>query len=168
LHTIRPSLIRVEADEATYNLHIAARFELERRLVRGDLSVAELPGVWDDTYEDLLGIRPANAAEGVLQDIHWGMGALGYFPTYTLGNLIDAQLYEAAERELGDLAVAFEEGEFGALLGWLRDRIHRHGSFLRADELVRNATGEAIGTGAFLRRITRITEEVYGIGLPST
>ncbi|MCC7078510.1 MAG: carboxypeptidase M32 [Acidimicrobiia bacterium] len=163
LHVVRPSLIRVEADEVTYNLHIAARFEIERRLVRGDVTVDELPAVWDDTYEDLLGIRPQSAADGVLQDIHWSMGAFGYFPTYTIGNLVASQLYEAARAELGDFESAFEEGEFSPLLDWLRDRVHRHGSRYLPDELVDRATGHPLSPEPFLTHVRRICEDNYGV-----
>jgi carboxypeptidase Taq len=164
LHTVRPSLIRVEADEVTYNLHIVARFEIERALFAGDIDVADLPERWDDTYEELLGVRPPSAAEGVLQDIHWSMGAFGYFPTYTLGNIINAQLFEAARRDLGDLDGHLRNGELGPLLGWLRDRIHRHGRRYRAAELIERATGEPLSTDAFLRHIRTTVHEAYGVG----
>lgn len=163
LHTVKPSLIRVEADEATYNLHIVVRFELERALFAGRLEVADLPAAWDDLYEELLGIRPTNAAEGVLQDIHWAQGMLGYFPTYTLGNLISCQLFAAARRELGELEPMFEQGELGPLLGWLRDKIHRHGSRLTTSELVEAVTGTPLGSADLLAYLSATCEEVYGV-----
>ncbi|MEE8523459.1 MAG: carboxypeptidase M32 [Thermoanaerobaculia bacterium] len=162
LHTVRPSLIRVEADEATYNLHVIVRFELERKIFAGELEVEGLPAAWDDLYEELLGIRPGNAAEGVLQDVHWSQGMFGYFPTYTLGNVIAAQLYEAAERDLGDLEEAFARGEFRSLLDWMRDRIHRHGGRYEAPELVERATGKPVAADDLLAYLRRTTEEVYG------
>ncbi|MFQ5749445.1 MAG: carboxypeptidase M32, partial [Planctomycetota bacterium] len=141
LHAVRPSFIRVEADEVTYNLHIAARFGIESALFRGELEVDDLPAAWDDAYEELLGIRPRDMAEGVLQDIHWAMGMFGYFPTYTLGNLINAQLFETARRELGDVEGMVSKGELAPLREWLREKIHRFGSRYPARELVQRATG---------------------------
>ncbi|MCZ6598992.1 MAG: carboxypeptidase M32 [Planctomycetota bacterium] len=163
LHTVTPSTIRVEADEATYNLHIVVRFELERALFAGDLALSDLPGAWDDAYEELLGIRPRNVAEGVLQDIHFSMGAFGYFPTYTLGNLINAQLFAKAREELGDLEALFSTGDFAPLLGWLREKIHRHGALYSADELIERATGKPLSSEHFLDYIRSTTEEVYGV-----
>jgi len=163
LHTVRPSFIRVEADEATYNLHIIVRFELERALFAGDLEVAELPAAWDDRYEELLGLRPSHPADGVLQDIHWPQGMFGYFPTYTLGNLAAAQLYTAAEKELGDLEAAFAEGTFLPLLEWLRDRIHRQGARYAGPELIERATGEALSPDALMTYLQANAAEVYGV-----
>ncbi|MEM7349719.1 MAG: carboxypeptidase M32 [Acidobacteriota bacterium] len=164
LHTVKPSLIRVEADEGTYNLHVIARFELERRLFGGALEVADLPAAWDDAYEELLGIRPPDAALGVLQDIHWSQGMFGYFPTYTLGTMAAAQLFAAAGRDLGDLEAAFAEGEFKPLLAWLRDKIHRHGSRYTAKELIEQATGKPLAPDDLLAYLRETTEEVYGVG----
>jgi carboxypeptidase Taq len=164
LHPVRPSLIRVEADEVTYNLHIVARFEIERALFAGDVEAVDLPGLWDDTYEALLGLRAPSAADGVLQDIHWSMGAFGYFPTYTLGNLISAQVFSAAARDLGDLDAQFAQGEFAPLLGWLRDRIHRHGSLCSATDLVETATGAPPNAEAWLTHVRSLVADVYGVG----
>ena len=163
LNTIQPSPIRVEADQGTYDLHIAVRFDLERRLFAGELDVPDLPAAWDDAYEDCLGIRPANAAEGVLQDIHWSFGAFGYFPTYTLGNLVNAQLFRAAGEALGDLDAMFARGEFGPLLEWLRENVHRHGARYSAGELVRRATGRELSTDDYLARRRAAAAEVYGV-----
>jgi carboxypeptidase Taq len=163
LHTVRPSLIRVEADEATYNLHVAIRFDLERALFTGSLGLEDLPEAWDAAYEELLGIRAENAADGVLQDIHWSMGAFGYFPTYTLGTLAASQLMNAARRDLGDLDAAFAEGEFRPLLAWLRGHIHGHGSRHEAPELIQRATGQPLSAEPFLTYIRETTEAVYGV-----
>jgi carboxypeptidase Taq len=163
LHTVRPSLIRVEADEVTYNLHVVARFEIERALFAGEVEVPDLPELWDETYEQLLGVRAPSAADGVLQDIHWAMGGFGYFPTYTLGNLVNAQLFEAAQRDLGDLDLQFGNGEFAPLLGWLRDRIHRHGSRFGANELIEQSTGAPLSTAPFLAHVRRIVSDTYGV-----
>jgi carboxypeptidase Taq len=164
LHTVKPSFIRVEADEATYNLHIVVRFEIERRLFAGQVDVKDLPALWDDLYEECLGIRPRNVSEGVLQDIHWSMGAFGYFPTYTLGNLIASQLMTAARAELGDVDGQLARGEFAPLLAWLRDAVHRHGSRYSAAELVERATGRPLGTADFMDYIRETTAAVYGVG----
>ncbi len=162
LHTVRPSLIRVEADEATYNLHVIARFELERALFGGGLEVQDLPAAWDDLYAELLGVRPTDAANGVLQDIHWSQGMFGYFPTYTLGTMAAAQLFAAANRELGNLEQAFARGEFQPLLDWLRDRIHRHGGRYEAAELIEKATGKPLAPDDLLAYLRQTTQEVYG------
>lgn len=163
LHTVRPSLIRVEADEATYNLHIAIRFRIERALFSGDLTVADLPQAWNDAYDDLLGIRPENDADGVLQDIHWSQALFGYFPTYTLGTLVSAQLFTAAESALGPLDEAFGRGEFKPLLGWLRDNVHRHGRRYEASELVQRATGRTLAADDLLAYLRASTSRAYGI-----
>ena len=162
LHTVKPSLIRVEADEGTYNLHVAIRFQIERALFRGDLQVADLPGAWDDAYADLLGLRPQNAADGVLQDIHWSQAIFGYFPTYTLGNLAASQLYEAAGAELGDLEDAMARGEFQPLLQWMRKNIHSQASRYDAGELIERATGKPRSPDALLTYLKSTTEAVYG------
>jgi carboxypeptidase Taq len=150
INSVSPSLIRVEADEATYNLHIAIRFELEVALLGGDLSVADLPGAWNDAYEKSLGVRPPSDATGCLQDIHWSFGGFGYFPTYTLGNLLAAQLLGAARAALPDLNTLFATGDYAPLLGWLREHIHRHGRRFRAAELCRRATAQPLSAKPFL------------------
>jgi carboxypeptidase Taq len=166
LHTVKPSLIRVEADEATYNLHIVIRFELERALIAGDLEVDDLPGAWNDLYRELLGLVPPDDALGVLQDIHWPQGMFGYFPTYTLGTLAAAQLFAAAERDLGDLEEAFARGELRPLLGWLREKIHRAGSRWPAPELIERATGRPLGADDLMTHLETHAAAVYGVGAP--
>lgn len=161
LHVVRPSHIRVEADEVTYGLHIVARFELERALFAGRLEVADLRDAWNDLYHELLGFRPDRDRDGLLQDIHWAMGLFGYFPTYTLGSMAAAQLFEAAERDLANLDGAFAEGEFGPLLGWLRDRVHRHGSRYTLDELLTRATGRPLSPEPLLAHLRRKLDAAY-------
>ncbi len=163
LHVVRPSLIRVEADEATYNLHVAVRFEIEKELFAGELEVDDLPRRWDDLYEELLGVRAENAADGVLQDIHWALGSFGYFPTYTLGTLAAAQLYAAAERDLGSFEESFAAGDFSPLLGWLREKVHAQGSRLKPAELLVAATGEPLSPAPFLAYLRGVVGEVYGL-----
>jgi carboxypeptidase Taq len=151
-------MIRVDADEVHYNLHILLRFDLEKRLFAGTLTVAELPAAWDALAEEFFGRRPAHAGEGVLQDVHWSGGSFGYFPSYTLGNMIAAQLWAAAKTKLPGLEAQFERGEFGALLGWLRTEVHAHGRREDAFALTRRVTGEELGAKALLAYL----EERYG------
>ncbi|QDV68170.1 Thermostable carboxypeptidase 1 [Rosistilla carotiformis] len=146
VNTVEPSLIRVEADEVTYNLHIIIRFELEQALISGDLKPKDLPEAWNQKYQEYLGITPPNNADGVLQDVHWSAGLLGYFPTYTLGNLIAAQLFDAAGEALGDLDAMFAKGEFSPLRTWLNENIHRHGCVYSPNELVQRATGKPLSS----------------------
>jgi carboxypeptidase Taq len=162
---VRPSFIRVEADEATYNLHIVLRFELELDLVSGDLAVADLPCAWNERFTKLLGLTPPTDAEGCLQDIHWSFGGVGYFPTYTLGNLYAAQFMHTAMKEVGGdaLAGAFRAGDFMPLRSWLRERIHSHGRRFRAVDLCRRATGEPLSPAPFLRYLSEKVGRLYGV-----
>lgn len=151
INDVRPSLIRVEADEATYNLHIIVRFELEQALLSGDLPTADLPGAWNEKYQQYFGITPPNDADGCLQDVHWSAGLVGYFPTYSLGNLYASQFFEAADQALGGLAPAFARGEFSGLLGWLRGQIHERGQCFMAAELCQTVTGKPLDHSALMR-----------------
>ncbi len=160
---VKPSFIRVEADEATYNLHILLRFTLERALLRGDLQVAELPGAWNELFEKLLGMRVPDDRRGCLQDVHWSCALIGYFPTYSLGNLYAAQLFESAREAMPDLDRRFESGDFGGLLSWLRTNIHQHGRRYRAGELCERVTGKPLDSGALLRYLRGKASEVYGV-----
>ena len=153
LNRVQCSLIRIEADEVTYNMHILIRFELEMGLIAGDLNVADLPEAWSDKYQNYLGIRPPNDALGVLQDVHWSAGLIGYFPTYTLGNIFAAQLYEAADRELGGVGRLVAKGEFAPLLAWLREKVHRFGRRYPPMELIEKATGKAFSSDALIRHL---------------
>jgi carboxypeptidase Taq len=143
VNEVRPDLIRTEADEITYNLHILLRFELELSLIKGDLQVADLPGAWNDKMQAFLGLTPPNHSQGVMQDVHWSAGHLGYFPTYTLGNIYAAQFFARAEGDLGVQAENFAQGDFAPLLQWLREKIHHQGNRYRPRELVRVVAGEA-------------------------
>ena len=163
INAVQPSLIRVEADEVTYNLHIILRFELERAMVSGKLAVRDIPDAWNAKMQEVLGITPANDAEGCLQDIHWSFGAFGYFPTYALGNLYAAQFYAAAQRDLGDLTDQIRRGTFKNLLDWLRVNIHRHGQRYRAAELVERVTGKPLSTGPFLSYLRDKFAPIYGL-----
>jgi carboxypeptidase Taq len=146
---VRPGLIRVDADEVTYPAHVILRYRLERAMVADKLAVADLPGIWAEGMGKLLGIMPNGDQDGCLQDIHWYDGAWGYFPTYTLGALIAAQLFGAARRALPDLMETIARGDFAPLLGWLREQVHGKGSLLSTPDLVEEATGAPLGTAAF-------------------
>ena len=150
---VRRSLIRVDADEVTYPAHVILRYRLEQAMIAGDLAPAELPGAWTDGLRRLLGIAPANDRDGCLQDIHWYDGVWGYFPTYTLGALIAAQLFEAVRAAMPDVSDAIAQGEFAPLLGWLHEQVHSKGSLLSTAELVENATRRALGTASFERHL---------------
>jgi carboxypeptidase Taq len=163
INHVEPSLIRVEADEATYNLHIIIRFELEQALLAGDLPVGELPGAWRDKYRQYLGIEPPNDADGCLQDIHWSAALIGYFPTYTLGNLYASQLFEQADRDLGGLARQFARGQFGPLKDWLQRNIHHRGQCYPAAELVQLVTGRPPSHEPLMRHLRGKFGPLYGI-----
>lgn len=150
INDVRPSFIRIEADEATYNLHIVLRFELERELISGRLAPADLPTAWNSRFAAAFGMTPPDDARGCLQDIHWSAGLFGYFPTYSLGNLFAAQFMAQARRDLGDLDASFRRGDFLGLRSWLTEKIHRHGSRYRALELGRRVTGESLSHAAFM------------------
>ncbi|MBX6311620.1 MAG: carboxypeptidase M32 [Isosphaeraceae bacterium] len=160
---VEPSLIRVEADEVTYNLHILIRFELERALLSGDLPVGDVPGAWAEKYQQYLSLTPPNDTAGCLQDIHWSAGLVGYFPTYTLGNLYAAQFFAQATAELGDPGPAFARGEFAPLLAWLRDRIHRHGQRFRSAALVERVTGRPPDHRPLLQALRSNYGMLYGV-----
>ena len=155
VNAVKPSLIRVEADEVTYNLHIVLRFQLEEAIFSGALEVAGIPDTWNEGMEKLLGIRPKSAAEGFMQDVHWSCGLYGYFPTYAMGNLYSAQLQVAMEREMGSLDVKIRAGEFASMREWLREKIHRHGREFSGSELLRRATGEDLNPEYFLKYLEK-------------
>ena len=161
INRVRPSMIRVEADEATYNLHIMLRFEIEKMLINENFPVAELPQLWNDKMEEYLGIRPRNDAEGVLQDVHWSFGAFGYFPTYTLGNLYSVQFFNQAKRDIVGLEDQFGRGDFSALLTWLRENIHHKGRLYKAEELVKNITGQALSAQPFMDYLEAKYKKIY-------
>ncbi|RLD06253.1 MAG: carboxypeptidase M32 [Chloroflexota bacterium] len=161
INKVEPSLIRVEADEATYNLHIMLRLELEIELMEGKLEVSDLPFAWNARMEEYLGITPTTDTEGVLQDVHWSSGLLGYFSTYALGNLISAQLWEKINEDIPDLSGQIQSGEFAGLLGWLRKNIHCHGAKFKPQELVKRATGSEIDSAPYMRYLTKKYGEIY-------
>lgn len=163
VNEVEPSLIRTEADEVTYNLHILLRFEIEQALFSGALEVAELPGVWTKKMQEYLGITPPDDAQGVLQDVHWSCGLFGYFPTYTLGNLYAAQIFATARREVPDLEGKIGRGELRPLREWLREKIHRHGMLLRPNALCEKVTGEPLNARHFNAYLKAKFGELYGL-----
>ncbi|GIX06951.1 MAG: carboxypeptidase M32 [Candidatus Poribacteria bacterium] len=164
VNAVEPDYIRVEADELTYNLHILIRFELEEALVNRRLDVAELPEAWNEKLKHYLGLEPPEPARGVLQDIHWSMGAFGYFPTYTLGNLYAAQLRAALWRDLDGVETLIRNGEFAPILEWLRERVHRHGRFYPPSELIERATGAPASGEDFLAYVREKYLPLYSGG----
>jgi len=151
-NTVRPSLIRVDSDEVTYNMHIVLRAQLEKLVIGGEVKVADLPELWNQTMEELLGVKPKTYSEGVLQDIHWSMGSIGYFPTYTLGNLVAAQIRYAIARDI-DLGSAILGKRFNEIQEWLREKIHKWGATYPPKELLRRMLGEEYNPEYFTRYI---------------
>jgi carboxypeptidase Taq len=162
VNRVKPTFIRVEADEATYALHIVLRFELEQRLIDGSLAVAELPEAWNAASEAYLGITVNDDTQGVLQDVHWSAGMFGYFPTYALGNLIAGQLWERAHRDMPGLDDNLGAGELSPLREWLREHVHRYGAKFTTEELLRREAGGPISVKPFVRYLRAKLSEVYG------
>ena len=163
INKVEPSLIRVEADEATYNMHIMLRLELEIAMIEGSVAIKDLPALWNSKMEEYLGVTPTNDAEGVLQDIHWSFGGLGYFSTYALGNLISVQLWEKINEAVPDLDEQIHAGKFDALLGWLRENVHVHGRKYEPQELVQKVTGSKITPEPYLRYLETKYSKIYGL-----
>ncbi|OGG55339.1 MAG: peptidase M32 [Candidatus Handelsmanbacteria bacterium RIFCSPLOWO2_12_FULL_64_10] len=163
INDVRPSFIRVEADEATYNLHILLRFELEQALLTGDLKAGDVPGAWNERFKKYFDLTPPDDAQGCLQDTHWSGGGIGYFPTYSLGNLYAAQFFEQARKDLGDLDAQFARGEFLPLRDWLREKIHRQGMRYRAGQLVERVTGRPLSHEPLMAHLRAKYGALYGI-----
>lgn len=155
INRVTPSFIRVEADQVSYDLHIILRFEMELRLIEGDLAVEEVPAVWNAEFEKMFGLQVPDDARGCLQDIHWSLGAFGYFPTYTLGNLNAAQLMHAVTREMPGIEAQLRAGQYAELLKWLRAKIHEPGQRFEPQELMRRATGEGTSPRFHLEALRR-------------
>jgi carboxypeptidase Taq len=168
VNAVTPSLIRVEADEATYNLHIILRFELEQEMLAGSVALEQLPEEWNRRVWDYLGIEVPDDTRGVLQDTHWASGLIGYFPTYALGNLVSAQIWEKVLEDLPSLYDDFERGEFGALRDWLREHLHRHGRKFTPGETLERAVGTPrIDPQPYVRYLRRKLGEIYGLPVGS-
>ena len=151
INKVQPSFIRVEADEATYNMHIILRFELEQEMLEGKLRLSELPEAWNARMKAYLGVNVPNDTQGVLQDVHWSGGSIGYFATYSLGNIISAQIWEKVLAEIPDLYSQFERGEFMPLREWLRAHLHKHGRKFTPKETMQKVVGGPIDVGPYVR-----------------
>lgn len=161
INGIEPSLIRTEADELTYNLHIILRFEIEKELIEGSIEVKDLPKIWNSKMMEYLGIKVSNDANGVLQDIHWSGGSIGYFPTYTLGNLYAAQLFAAAKNDLKSLEKDIALGKFDNFKKWLNNNVHVHGKFYSANELIKQISGKSLSSQYFIDYISKKYKKIY-------
>ncbi len=160
LNKVKPSLIRIEADEVTYNLHIIVRYELEKALMNGDVAIESLPGLWNAKYRQYLGVEPTKDTEGVLQDIHWSAG-FGYFPSYTLGNLYGAQIYSALRKNFSNFEERLASGDTAFILDWLRDKMYVFGAIYQPETLMERVTGESPNPEFFVRYLTGKFEEIY-------
>ena len=163
VNKVHPSFIRVEADEATYALHVILRFELEQEIMQGRLPLRDVPEAWNARMKDYVGVTVPNDAQGVLQDVHWSQGLIGYFPTYSLGNVISAQIWDKALEAIPDLYAQFERGEFGALREWLRQNLHRHGRKFTPAETLERVVGGPIHVGPYVRYLKAKLGEIYGV-----
>jgi carboxypeptidase Taq len=163
INKVEPSYVRVEADEATYNLHIMLRFEIENDMINGRVRVADLPREWNERFEAFLGLIPPTNALGVLQDIHWSMGGIGYFATYALGNLLSAQYYNTALKAHPQITDEIASGKFDTLLGWLRENIHQHGRKFTSDELTRRITGQSITSKPYIAYLQDKFSDIYDL-----
>ena len=163
VNAVEPSLIRVEADEATYNLHIMLRLEMEIALMEGSLKAKDAPEAWNAKFKDYLGIVPPDNAQGVLQDVHWSFGGFGYFPTYALGNLVSAQLWERMEQDIPDVEAQVEKANFAVILNWLRENVHVYGAKYEPQELVQKITGSKITPEPFMRYLDKKFKDIYSL-----
>lgn len=163
VNKVERSFIRVEADEATYNLHIILRFELEQDMLTGKIRIADLPDIWNTRFTEYFGITPPNDAKGVLQDVHWSAGLIGYFATYALGNLLSVQYYHAALRDHPSIPDEIAEGKFDTLRHWMNEKIHQHGRKFTGDELTRRITGEGIQSRDYITYLQTKYRDVYGL-----
>jgi carboxypeptidase Taq len=160
INIARPSLIRIEADELTYSLHVMVRYELEKALITGDIKVADLPGLWADKYEELIGLRPDDLAKGVLQDVHWGCGYVGYFPSYAVGTAYGAQMISTIKKSI-DIDAAVRNEDLSPITGWLNENVHKHGKLLSPDELLKKATGESFNPKYYVDYLSEKFTELY-------
>jgi carboxypeptidase Taq len=163
INKVEPSFIRVNADEATYNMHIMLRLEMEIGMVDGSIAIKDLPEIWNTKMRDYLGVTPPNDAQGVLQDIHWSYGSIGYFSTYALGNIVSAQLWEAVNKDIRGLEDQIRSGTFDELRNWMREKIHVHGRKYDPQDLVQKVTGSKIDSAAYVRYLTKKYSDIYGL-----
>jgi len=164
VNKVEPSLIRVEADELTYNLHIMVRFEIECAILTGELAVQDLPEAWNEKYKDYLGITPPSDSEGCLQDVHWSMGSIGYFPTYSMGNLLSYQIWEALKQDIPNPEELFAKGEFHSVLEWLKLKVYSQGRRYTPKDLVKRVTGKPMDASDYLKGLGAKYREIYRLG----
>ncbi|MCL2819490.1 MAG: carboxypeptidase M32 [Oscillospiraceae bacterium] len=160
INIARPSLIRIEADELTYSLHIMVRYELEKGIITGDIKVSDLPGLWSDKYNEIIGLRPNNLADGVLQDVHWSMGAAGYFPSYAVGTAYGAQMMNTIKKSV-DVDAAIAKEDLSPVTGWLCENVHKQGALLTPDELLKKATGESFNPKYYVDYLSEKFTDLY-------
>ena len=163
INDVRPSWIRVEADEVTYNLHIMLRFEIEQALISGDLQAKDLPGIWNERFQEYFGLTPSDDSIGCMQDVHWSAGLIGYFPTYSLGNMYAAQIFVKAEQDLGDLNAMFAQGEFLTLKKWLNENVHVHGRRYYAPDLLKVVSEETLSPDPLLDHLKTKFGALYNL-----
>lgn len=162
INLIEPGNVRIETNEVFYNLHIILRFELELGLIEGKINVKDLPKIWNQKMKELIGIEPQNDVEGVLQDCHWSQGLFGYFPTYSLGTIYAAQIYNTLKKEILDIEKYIEKGDFGKISEWLKEKIHKHGTKYLAEDLIKKVCGEGLNPNALINYLNKKYSEVYG------
>jgi carboxypeptidase Taq len=160
INIARPSLIRIEADELTYSLHVMVRYELEKAIITGDIKLKELPGLWEDKFEEIIGLRPTDVANGVLQDVHWNCGYVGYFPSYAVGTAYGAQMINTIKKSV-DIDAAVKNEDLSPVTGWLKENIHKHGRTLSPDELLRKATGEPFNPKYYVDYLSEKFTDLY-------
>lgn len=163
INTIKPSLIRTEADELTYNLHIIIRYEIEKLIFSGNVEAGELPQIWNRKYAEYLGIEPKNDREGILQDMHWSAGNFGYFPSYALGNLYGAQFFNTMTSDIPDIRKRVENGELDAVHSWLKENVHKYGSVYKPSELIKKVTGEELTARYFVDYLNQKYKDIYSL-----
>ncbi|OPJ58387.1 carboxypeptidase M32 [Clostridium oryzae] len=161
VNRVEPSLIRTESDELTYSLHIIIRYEIEKKLINGEIEVKDLPRIWNQKYKEYLGVEPRNDAEGVLQDMHWSDGSFGYFPSYALGNLYGAQFFDKMVKDIPDLYGRIERGDIGIIHSWLKDNVHKYGAVYKPNELIKKVTGENLNAEYFINYLYRKYSDIY-------
>jgi len=163
MNVVKPSLIRVDADELTYSLHVIIRYEIEKALINGDIEVENLPEVWNAKYKEYLGIEPSNDKEGVLQDNHWAGGMIGYFPSYALGNIYGAQFFNKMKQDIPDVFKKIEKGNFEVIHEWLRENIHKYGAIYTPSELIKKVTGEELTAKYFIEYLNNKYSKIYNL-----
>ena len=163
VNMIRPNFIRVEADELTYSLHVILRFEIENKLMNDEIKVSNLPSIWNEKMKEMLDITPPTDKEGVLQDMHWSGGSIGYFPTYAIGSIYSSQIYKKISEINPNMQNEIEQGNFGNILNWLRENIHKYGRLFTADEIIKNACGEGLNSKVYVDYLKEKYYTIYDI-----